>query len=66
MLSHFDRGLRTSVKLEDLATAIASLVEGFWLTTCLSDDPLGDGVTNETRLTAGLAMLINGALEPLP
>jgi hypothetical protein len=64
MLSHFDRRLRVGVSIQDLATGIASLVEGFWLSTCLSDDPLGDGVTNETRLTTALTMLINGALEP--
>ena len=66
MLDHFDRRLQPGVTIEDLATAIASQVEGAWLNTCLSDDPLDDGVSNETRLCAAFAMLINGALEPLP
>jgi hypothetical protein len=56
-LEHFGRALRDDVTLTDLATAVASLIEGAWLNQCLTrrhpadaEQPAATGLVRSGRL----------------
>ena len=61
-LERFGLSLAPSTSVDDLALAVASVVEGFWLNACLSlDDPIGrpGGITSS--LATALRLVIRGA-----
>ena len=64
-LAHFGRHLADGTSLDDLAGAVASLVEGVWLNACLAaTDPLDGKGTVEERLARSMVLLFRGATVP--
>lgn len=61
-LLHFELAVRPPATVQDLAVAICSTVEGFWLNACLtSEDPLGRYPSIIDALAASLRLLVRGA-----
>jgi hypothetical protein len=64
-LDHFDVKLREGTTIDDLACAIASMVEGVWLNQCLTArHPLDPGEPIATVLRRSGLLLWRGATEP--
>lgn len=64
-LHHFGLRLRESVALNDLACAIASIIEGVWLNQCLSDrHPCDPSQPVATSLRRSGRLLWQGAVQP--
>lgn len=62
-LDHFGLALVESVTIEDLAIALSSMVEGFWLNSSLTaDDPLGRPTSIAAALATSLRLLLHGAV----
>ncbi len=66
-LDHFELSLRAGVDVDDLACAVASMIEGVWLNQCLTErhptdpsEPIGTVLVRSGRL------LWLGAVEPRP
>jgi hypothetical protein len=64
-LEHFDLSLREGTTIQDLASAIASLIEGTWLNQCLTTrHPLERSEPIATALVRGGRLLWQGATQP--
>jgi AcrR family transcriptional regulator len=64
-LAHFSLEVKPPWTALDLASAMASLVEGLWLNQCLSrDHPMQPGVPAAQAARAALRMLWQGATQP--
>jgi hypothetical protein len=64
VLEHFGLALRDDTTLNDLACAMASLVEGVWLNQCLTDrHPTDPGEPIATTLRRGGRLLWRGAIR---
>jgi AcrR family transcriptional regulator len=64
-IGHFGLRLRDGTTLNDLASAVASLVEGAWLNQCLSDrHPAQDSEPIAVLLRRSGMMLWRGAVQP--
>jgi hypothetical protein len=64
-IAHFGLRLREGTTLNDLAGAVASLIEGAWLNQCLSTrHPSEPGETSATFLRRSGRLLWQGATEP--
>jgi hypothetical protein len=61
-LEHFGLVIAKPQSVRDLATAMCSTVEGFWLNACLTaDDPLGRPGSIGAALATSLRLLVRGA-----
>jgi BetI-type transcriptional repressor, C-terminal len=66
-LEHFDLSLREGTTIQDLASALASLIEGTWLNQCLTTrHPLERSEPIATALVRGGRLLWQGATQPRP
>ena len=62
-LDHFELVLAEGTTITDLAVAVASAIEGFWLSACVSlRDPAGRPQSIEASLATCLKLLIRGAI----
>jgi hypothetical protein len=65
-MAHYELRLRDGITLTDLASAIASLIEGAWLNQCLTTrHPAKDDEPIAAMLQRAGLMLWRGAVQPL-
>jgi hypothetical protein len=63
-LQHFDLVIAKPLTVRDLAIAMCSTVEGFWLNACLTaGDPLGRRGSIGAALATSLRLLVRGATD---